>query len=387
MEITPEPKHRPIRMNVPLPLNWWEKIWDSKQEFLDASRGLRYPMMRTLIREDNGQVYPYAFVKGIEDEDLDRFPKDGVTPQFRIKNEDVLIGNEYKRKELFQVEYPGSDKETETLVDLAAYRNPTKEELDFRIRSIADTAIPSVVGGQLEMLQNNINNVNSSLTSKIDSDIAFLRETLNNKISILTQKVNELIGIEPTLDTFTDWFLPSLGELLLIYSNLVDGMEPLLPQEGMYWSSSESTAELAHVVNFDGGTTTADGKLKSLRVLPVRSFVSADTFSLRENGQAPDTKIFHSIDNGNGTFRYFETYMRPIGSLQWFPLGGGLEIIGTGTTVNRGTRNTSDIVKYLILSVEAELVVRFEAQNTAAAMCNDLVIDMQGGVSFKNTIN
>ena len=70
----------------------------------------------------------------------------------------------------------------------------------------------------------------------------------------------------------TDWFLPSVGEAMLMYTNLrqvgVGGFA-----SGNYWSSSEDFADYAWFRNFYyGGYQDFHGKASSDYVRPVRAF-------------------------------------------------------------------------------------------------------------------
>ena len=69
----------------------------------------------------------------------------------------------------------------------------------------------------------------------------------------------------------TDWFLGSIGEMMLIYENLVGGVGAFV--ESTYWSSSESDQERGYYQNFSiGGQGNGGGKHFSMYVRPVRSF-------------------------------------------------------------------------------------------------------------------
>ncbi len=72
---------------------------------------------------------------------------------------------------------------------------------------------------------------------------------------------------------YDDWFLPSLDELNLMYTNLhLSGLGDFDPLD--YWSSSEDNAEEAWAVKFSNGLTPTPGKGNSFqfRVRPIRAF-------------------------------------------------------------------------------------------------------------------
>ena len=72
-----------------------------------------------------------------------------------------------------------------------------------------------------------------------------------------------------TCGTKTDWFLGSLGEMMLMYTNLqgVGGFAP-----GYYWSSSEYSDSRAMYQSFYDGNPGDFGKSNSIFVRPVRAF-------------------------------------------------------------------------------------------------------------------
>ena len=72
-----------------------------------------------------------------------------------------------------------------------------------------------------------------------------------------------------TCGTKTDWFLGSLGEMMLMYDNLqgVGGFAA-----GIYWSSSGGDADVAWYQNFSGGLQDNLSKSVTFYVRPVRAF-------------------------------------------------------------------------------------------------------------------
>ena len=69
----------------------------------------------------------------------------------------------------------------------------------------------------------------------------------------------------------TDWFLPSVGEAMLMYINLrqvgVGGFA-----RDNYWSSSELEAIYSWQQHFGDGRQTGNGKIDSYYVRPARAF-------------------------------------------------------------------------------------------------------------------
>jgi len=74
-----------------------------------------------------------------------------------------------------------------------------------------------------------------------------------------------------TVGVYSDWFLPSKGELNLMYTNLkvagVGGFGSV-----SFWSSSESNANFAWFQGFFNGAQGSDYKLYNFRVRAVRAF-------------------------------------------------------------------------------------------------------------------
>jgi len=69
----------------------------------------------------------------------------------------------------------------------------------------------------------------------------------------------------------TDWFLGSIGEMMLMYENLIGGAGEF--SLSTYWSSSESDRERGFYQNFSiGGQGNGGGKHFSMFVRPIRTF-------------------------------------------------------------------------------------------------------------------
>ncbi len=72
-------------------------------------------------------------------------------------------------------------------------------------------------------------------------------------------------------NTTADWFLPSEGELMLMYTNLRQaGLGAFSP--ALYWSSSEDDAGNAWLQDFTFGNQYSNGKNYTFSVRPVRAF-------------------------------------------------------------------------------------------------------------------
>ena len=403
--VSPETRHRPFKMIVPQPLDHWQGIWDSKEAFLEETKGLRYVGMKALIKEEIAAkskeqtithiVRSWGFIDGIEDEDLELFPKDGVTPQFRIVSDDFLDGGKYIRRERFMVEYPGSGKEPEVLMDFATYRNPTDGELDFRINSIANSLLPNIIDGKLQLLDNKIDNINSALITKIDNDLQLQQETLSNRITNLELIVKSLQGITDIGDLIEDWFLPSADEAVAIFTNLLSGtdensvafdptdiggrdMIDEFPSE-FYATSTETDTQYYKGVNRETGNIVDVIKTQFSPIRPVRRFISADSYNLREVGQSFNSLIFKSIDNGDGTYTNYEVAHRDLRqAAPWLPKSN-VPIGGTSSAFGRGVRNTNAIVSYM---KELNITTGSDFQDTCAQLCDRMQMDKEGNIKF-----
>ena len=76
-----------------------------------------------------------------------------------------------------------------------------------------------------------------------------------------------------TCGTKTDWFLGSLGEMKLMYENLL-GVGGFVIPYAAYWSSTgpKDDQNYAHILNFFNGGTQNDSKAALHYVRPVRAF-------------------------------------------------------------------------------------------------------------------
>lgn len=75
------------------------------------------------------------------------------------------------------------------------------------------------------------------------------------------------------LGSYNDWFLPSVGEMSLIYQNLVSkGIGKYV--SGFYWTSTQdpTSAGFARIVRFDDGGTQSAGKDNLSPIKAVRKF-------------------------------------------------------------------------------------------------------------------
>lgn len=90
---------------------------------------------------------------------------------------------------------------------------------------------------------------------------------LNESNSISAAKICE----DLVLEGFSDWYLPSKDELLLLYKNLKESNFRNL-SKNRYWSSSQYFEFMAWCVDFLTGKPELHDKYSNFLVLPIRSF-------------------------------------------------------------------------------------------------------------------
>ena len=78
-------------------------------------------------------------------------------------------------------------------------------------------------------------------------------------------------------DTYADWYIPAFGQLYEIYTNVTDINTALtniggttLYTSGLYWSSSENSADLGWCLDFSNGSVNGSSKVHNLYVRFVR---------------------------------------------------------------------------------------------------------------------
>lgn len=399
-------RHRQIKMITPYPLDYWGGLWESKEQFLQESQGMRYLGMSALIKEPaqvvsnelSSQTYivrPWSFLNGLTDNDLELFPKDGITPQFRIVSDDYLSGGKYVRRERFIVDYPGSRRESEVLADFASYRNPSEQELNFRIGEIANNILPNIAAALMSNLDNKIDNVNNSLTAKINSEVSLINERYGRRIDLIEKEIEKLKGIEPTGDVLEDWFLPSEGEWNKIYLNLLSGMDEnsvafdpndingrdLLSEFSAitYWTSTQVNANESVFFDVSTGMVDQIDKSKFIAMRPVRRFISQDPILIRETGRSFNSLVFYSSDNGNGTFTIYEIAHRDLRQAAvWQPSNDLID--GLSDVLGRGSRNTENIVSFIN---DWNQTNNNDFTDSAAQLCDRIIMDKNGNIEFK----
>lgn len=99
------------------------------------------------------------------------------------------------------------------------------------------------------------------------------------------------------LNAYTDWYLPSAGELHLVYTNLANkGIGNF--GSGMYWSSTEVTQDSAIKVDFSTGISFHDMKPRNIYVRAIRAFGTSENTLARIN----------TTGSGNVTLSYVDVF-------------------------------------------------------------------------------
>ena len=71
---------------------------------------------------------------------------------------------------------------------------------------------------------------------------------------------------------YTDWYLPSIDELMLMESNFIlYGVNLPFSLIGTYWSSTEANFSYAYAYSM-GGTVSVEDKDSSHEIIAIRSF-------------------------------------------------------------------------------------------------------------------
>ena len=143
---------------------------------------------------------------------------------------------------------------------------------------------------------------------------------------------------------YDDWFLPSKNELSLIYNNLyLHSVGVISP--AAYWTSSEVDASNAYCNVFNsGGIGISIDKSSLNRIVAARTFTLTEvtpSYALRDVGQSGGL-IFNVINNGNGTYTYYEHNATIVTTYPWSNV---VALLGnTSIAVGSGNTNTQNII-------------------------------------------
>jgi len=177
-------------------------------------------------------------------------------------------------------------------------------------------------------------------------------------------------------NSFSDWFLPSINELQAMHDVLYVYNVGGFGGYG-YWSSSEVVDVYAYRHNFTTNNNGMDGKENLNAIRAIRSFTSASpSYDLRDIGPAGGY-IFHIVDNGDGSYTYYEAAPSGSESQAWSNITDTL-IGTTSDLIGEGHNNTDKIIAQAGHTDSAALYCdNYRVYNmrtdSAAKLCDDLV--------------
>jgi uncharacterized protein (TIGR02145 family) len=193
--------------------------------------------------------------------------------------------------------------------------------------------------------------------------------TQNDGIKLKTVKIGSLVWLAENLTEtrwryagYTDWYLPSIIELGLMYTNLKsEGVGDFA--NAVYWSSSEFSNVNAWVYDFDFGILEGDlPKTDDLNVRPVRDFTSTEVHNLKDFVEGG---WVYAIEDLGGSYKYYIAAPEDLaGTYEWG--AHGFVSGASGMALGTGKGNTATLVAYLAFLGE---------NGKAAQVCNAIVTD------------
>jgi hypothetical protein len=133
-----------------------------------------------------------------------------------------------------------------------------------RTWSSANTAVTAASGWAAQAVGQGQANTTAIL------DVFGSGTTLNNAAQYANALANGVpVGCVTSKD---DWFLGSLGEMMLMYTNLRQAGVGGFSSDDYYWSSSEAGDDYAWLQYFDGGNQASGNEGGTSYVRPVRAF-------------------------------------------------------------------------------------------------------------------
>lgn len=141
---------------------------------------------------------------------------------------------------------------------------------------------------------------------------------------------------------YSSYFMPSLGELQLIYQNLyLNGIGDVPPAIIVSSSSPSSDISLAYVLDMATGSVGMVSKTSSGNTIAVRRYVANSPIqvgALTETGGL----AFHSVDNGDETYTVYEYSGFLLSGSPWVYTIGNFLVLSTD--VGAGPDNTQQII-------------------------------------------
>jgi uncharacterized protein (TIGR02145 family) len=172
------------------------------------------------------------------------------------------------------------------------------------------------------------------------------------------------------------WFLPSQEELNGMRDELhLHSVGGFQTDNVPYWSSSQENGILVRNLNFLDGVLMEGTKNGPFHVRACRTFTSNVVYALRDTGPAGGL-IFHIINNGGGSFTYYETAPADQSDSIWSNVPDLL--IGTNIAMGMGASNTALIINQpghvdSAAKVCTDLDVGGTTVDSAAKLCDDLI--------------
>jgi hypothetical protein len=189
-------------------------------------------------------------------------------------------------------------------------------------------------------------------------------------------RVRAYDGVQVSLDSnailiirsYSNWFLPSIGELSIMLYNLHTLAPPIgnFNADG-YWSSTEVIESSSDQVNTMEKAYTyyaAYSRLKSntsCSTRPCRSFVSMVEYNIRDIGPSGGY-IFYKLSLESGSYYYLESYIEDISSTEPWSNITNVACGASGSIVGTGAANTLTVINQ-----EGHV-------SSAAKLCNDLIV-------------
>jgi len=173
----------------------------------------------------------------------------------------------------------------------------------------------------------------------------------------------DLLEIIPIPTTYSDWYLPSLGELQEMYTELhLNSLGNFASYN--YWSSTEYNLAGASAINFSDGTVNANtgkGSTSNMHVRAIRTFRSAEVYSKGDTGTGGGLIFAIQSVQGFETV-YYESSLTDQSTGHAWSNVTNLAINLTTALIGGGYTNTSVII------------IQPGHTDSAAKLCNDLVI-------------
>lgn len=164
--------------------------------------------------------------------------------------------------------------------------------------------------------------------------------------------------------TYIDWYLPSLDELMMIYTNLhlvgIGGFSNVI-----YWTSTEVTNNTAQIIHFAIGLNAPNNKTITYKVRAIRDFTDNDTYTI---GQDTGYGYVFYID-GNKKYVAAKVDMEPTVNPIWGCMG---TLLGaTGSIIGTGKNNTSVILTGCIATpIAASLCAAYSVSDEEEVVTN-----------------